>query len=50
MSGKRKRVQLKNTSEKQVKEETENIGWEKEDALNQTKWKSEVEVIAEGMG
>ena len=45
VSGKRKQGQLKKTW-KQVGEETEKTDW-KEDALNQAKWRNEVQAIAE---
>ena len=49
VSGKRKRGRLKKTWKKQVKEETEKIGW-KEDSLIQDKWRDRVQAIAEEIG
>ena len=50
VNGKRKPGRLKKTWKKQVEEETEKIGLKKKDALNQAKWRDEVQAIAEGMG
>ena len=50
VSGKRKRGRTKKTWKKQVKEETEEIGVKKEDALNGDKWRDGVQAIVEGMG
>ena len=50
VSAKRKQGRPQKTWKKQVEEEKEEIGLRKEDALNQTKWKDEVQAIAEGMG
>ena len=50
MSGKKKRERPKKTWKKQVEEETEKIGFKKEDALNRSKWRDGVRAVAEGMG
>ena len=50
VSGKRKRGRRKKTWKKQVEEEeTEKIGFKKEDALNRDKWRDGVRAIAERM-
>ena len=48
--GKRKREQRKKIGKKQVEEETEKIGLNTKDALNRTKWRDGVRIIAEGIG
>ena len=50
VSGKRKRGRPKKTWKRQVEEETEKIGFKKEDALRRDKWIDRVRAIAEGMG
>ena len=49
VSVERKRGRLKETWKKQVEEETEKIGFKKEDVLNRPKWKNGVQTIAERM-
>ena len=49
VSGKRKRGRLKKTWKKQVEEETEKIGFNKEDVPNRAKRRDGVRLIAEGM-
>ena len=49
VSGKRKRGRTNKTWKKQVEEETEKIGLQKENALRRDKWRDGVRAIAEGM-
>ena len=50
MKGKRKRGQPKKTWKTQVEKESKSVGLEKEDTLNQARWRVGVEEIAVRVG